>query len=329
MTSQSQANVRGYSRVGGWLVWMFAGAILIALVFVGLDLLALEYMYLAAYAVLQYVAIATAWNILGGYAGYINFGAAAFFALGTYTTVFIHQAFELDLLASIPASAVIAGLVGLGTGYLTLRLRGVFFSIATLALAVVLQALVVNWQYVGGSRGVYVLRPDSVPFFSSYAQFLFAVMLGIAIGSVLLARAIERSWLGQGFGAIREDETAAECCGVPTLRLKLIATMISGALMGVAGAPFPYFVTYVDPNSAFNLSISVNSVAMPLIGGTLSWIGPVIGAILLGSVQQIITVTVSSQLNLMIVGILLVVFVAVAPNGIIGVVSALKNRKST
>ncbi len=300
MTSQAQATagIRTNGRVSGSLAWMLGGAVLIALVFVGLDLLAIEYVYLAAYSVLQYVVIATAWNVLGGYAGYINFGAAAFFALGTYTTVFIHQAFELDLLASIPASAVIAGLVGLATGYLTLRLRGVFW-------------------------------PESVPFFSSYAQFLFAVMLALAIGSVLIARAIERSWLGQGFGAIREDETAAECCGVPTLRLKLIATMISGALMGVAGAPFPYFVTYVDPNSAFNLSISVNSVAMPLIGGTVSWVGPVIGAILLGSVQQIITVTISSQLNLMIVGVLLVVFVAAAPNGIIGVFSALKNRNST
>lgn len=304
------------------------GIVLVVLIFVGLDVLALEYVYLAAYAVLQYVAIATAWNILGGYAGYVNFGSAAFFAIGCYTTIFFYQMFELPLLAGIPIAALMAGLVGLGTGYLTLRLRGVFFSIATLALAVVLNTFVVNWEYVGGSRGVYILRPESVPLFSSYAQFLFAVMLGLAVGSVVLAYVIERSWLGQGLTAIREDETAAECCGVPTLRLKLIATVLSGAVMGMAGAPFPYFVTYVDPATAFNLSIGVNAVAMPLIGGTTTWIGPVVGAILLGSVQQIITVTVSSQLNLMIVGILLVVFVAVAPNGITGIFSDLRAKKS-
>jgi branched-chain amino acid transport system permease protein len=301
-----------------------AGLGLVVLLFVALDLLALEYAYLAAYAVLQYVAIATAWNILGGYAGYVNFGSAAFFAIGCYATIFTNQAFDFPLLASIPVAALAAGLVGLGTGYLTLRLRGVFFSIATLALAVVLQTFVVNWDYVGGSRGVYMLRPEAVPMFGTYVQFLFAVMLALAIGSVLVARAIERSWLGQGLAAIREDETAAECCGVATLRLKLIATVVSGALMGMAGAPFPYFVTYVDPATAFNLSIGVNAVAMPLVGGTTTWAGPVIGALLLGSVQQIITVTVSGQLNLMIVGVLLVVFIVLAPNGITGVLSSLR-----
>ena len=307
---------------------IFAGMLAIALMLLGLDFLAIEYAYLAAYAVLQYVVIATAWNILGGYGGYVNFGSAAFFAAGCYATIFTYQALDFSLLASIPVAALAAGLIGLGTGYLTLRLRGVFFSIATLALAVVLHTFVVNWEYVGGSRGVYVLRPEVVPFFGSYARFLFVVMLGLALASVFIAYRIERSWLGQGLAAIREDETAAECCGVATLRLKLTAAVLSGALMGVAGAPFPYFVTYVDPATAFNLSIGVNAVAMPLIGGTTTWIGPVIGAVLLGSAQQIITVTVSSQLNLMIVGILLVVFIVVAPNGIAGLLSSLRREKA-
>jgi branched-chain amino acid transport system permease protein len=304
-----------------------AGIIVFALILLGLDFVAVEYAYLAAYAVLQYVVIATAWNILGGYAGYVNFGSAAFFATGCYATIFTYQTFDFSLLASIPVAALAAGLIGLGTGYLTLRLRGVFFSIATLALAVVLHTFVVNWDYVGGSRGVYVLRPEEAPFFGSYARFLFLVMLGLALVSVIVAYRIEWSWLGQGLTAIREDETAAECCGVATLRLKLVATVLSGALMGMAGAPFPYFVTYVDPATAFNLSIGVNAVAMPLIGGTTTWIGPVIGAVLLGSVQQIVTVTVSSQLNLMIVGILLVIFIVVAPNGIAGLLSSSRKRK--
>ena len=107
---------------------------------------------------------------------------------------------------------------------------------------------------------------------------------------------------------------------MPTLRLKLIATTISGALMGCAGAPFPYYIGYLQPSSAFGLDYAVNSIAMPLIGGTTSWVGPLIGAILLGSLQQIATVTISSAVNLLIVGFLLVGFVIVAPNGIIGLV---------
>jgi branched-chain amino acid transport system permease protein len=293
-----------------------------------LEWIAIEYAYLAAYTVLQYVVLATAWNIFGGYAGYVNFGVAGFFALGVYASVVNYLTLQLPLLLIILISGVISGIVGLGMGYLTLRLRGVFFSIATLAFAVVLNTIFINWRFVGGSRGVSVLRPDPPAFFGSYTGYLFTVMLGLAVVAVLTARAVEYSWLGRGLAAIRDDELAAECSGVPALRLKLIATTISGALMGMAGAPFPYFITYVDPASAFNLTISVNTVAMPVIGGMTTWIGPVIGAVLLGSLQQIATVTISSVLSLMLVGVLLVVFVALAPRGIVGVVKDLRERRA-
>jgi branched-chain amino acid transport system permease protein len=115
---------------------------------------------------------------------------------------------------------------------------------------------------------------------------------------------------------------------VPTLRLKLIATTLSGALMGMAGAPLPYYVTYLDPASSFNLAYAVNSVAMPVIGGMTSWIGPIIGAILLGTIQQLATVTISSALNLLIVGLLLIGFVIIAPNGIVGLVQARRRRRA-
>ncbi len=145
----------------------------------------------------------------------------------------------------IVLGGVVAGLVGLGTGYLTLRLRGVFFAIATLALAVVLQTLIVNWDFVGGSRGAYVIRPATVAWLGiSYIEYLFLVMLVLVVISLTAARAIERSRLGYGFATIRDDELAAEASGVPTLRLKLIATTLSGAFMGMAGAPFPYYIGY-------------------------------------------------------------------------------------
>ncbi len=145
-------------------------------------------------------------------------------------------------------------------------------------------------------------------------------MLALAVGAISVARAIERSRLGYGFAAIRDDELAAEASGVPTLRLKLIATTLSGALMGMAGAPFPYYIGYLQPQSAFGLEYAVNSIAMPMIGGTMSWIGPLIGAILLGTLQQVANVTISSAVNLLIVGLLLIGFVIVAPNGIVGLV---------
>jgi branched-chain amino acid transport system permease protein len=281
------------------------------------------YVFFAGYIVLQYIALATAWNILGGYTGYVNFGTAAFFALGAYSTVVLHKLTNLPLPIMMPIGGIVSGIVGLGTGYLTLRLRGAFFSIATLALAVVVQTLITNWDFVGGSRGAYIVRPMKVPVLGiDYIQYLFLVMLGLVVIVLATARAIERSRLGYGFATIRDDEIAAEASGVPTLRLKLLATTLSGAFMGMAGAPLPYYVTYLDPASGFSLSYAVNGVAMPLVGGTSSWLGPVIGAILLGTLQQVATVTISSALNLLIVGLMLVGFVIVAPKGILGLFGA-------
>jgi len=283
------------------------------------------YVYFAGYVILQYVVIATAWNILGGYAGYVNFGTPAFFALGAYTAVFLIRSLRAPLPVLIVAGGLVAALLGLGIGYLTLRLRGTFFSIATLALAVVLQTMIINWEYVGGSRGISVLRPSGPPF-GSYVTFLFTVMVGLAVVAVTVARFIERSWIGRGLAALRDNEEAAECMGVPTLRLKLFATTVSGFLLGVAGAPFPYYVTFVEPNSAFAIDYAVNALAMPMIGGTTSWIGPVIGAVLLGTAQQLATVTISSELNLFIVGVVLVAFVVLAPEGILGLVRRWRGR---
>jgi branched-chain amino acid transport system permease protein len=291
-----------------------------AVVFYGARWVSNDYVFFAGYTVLQFVVLATAWNILGGYTGYVNFGSAAFFALGAYATVFMHKLYPLPLPLLIAIGGIVSGIVGLGTGYLTLRLRGAFFAIATLALAVVLQTLVVNWDYVGGSRGAYIIRPNEIALIGPYIQYLFLLMLALSVIALTIARGIERSRLGYGFATIRDDELAAEACGVPTLRLKLIATTISGALMGMAGAPFPYYIGYLQPSSAFGLEYAVNSIAMPMIGGTTSWVGPLIGAILLGSLQQIATVTISSAVNLLIVGLLLVAFVIIAPNGIVGLV---------
>jgi branched-chain amino acid transport system permease protein len=322
------------------LFWIAATLVGIALVVLTRLYFTNEYFFFAAYVVLQYVVLATAWNILGGYTGYINFGTGAFFAIGAYSAVVLHKlpalvqsTFDIaipgiPLPVMILVGGIVSGAVGLGTGYLSLRLRGVFFAIATLALAVVVQTLIVNWDFVGGSRGIYVIRPADAPLGGGYIQYLYTLMIALSVISVGIARSIERSRLGLGFAAIRDDELAAEAGGVPTLRLKLIATTLSGGLMGMAGAPLPYYVTYLDPTSSFNLAYAVNSVAMPVIGGMTSWIGPIIGAVLLGTIQQVATVTISSALNLLIVGLLLIGFVIVAPNGIMGLISARQRRRA-
>ncbi|MDP6086179.1 MAG: branched-chain amino acid ABC transporter permease [Nitrospinota bacterium] len=320
----------------GKLLLLTAVAI-IAAGFILTGLMENRYYYFATYVVLQYIVLATAWNILGGYTGYVNFGTAGFFAMGAYTAVILIKAFEAHFFLLLLCGGVVSGLLGLGIGYLTLRLRGVFFAIATLALAIVLKTVVDNsfglprdlgLKLVGGARGIYILRPRDVPFFSNYVEFLFAIMVILAVLAVAVAWFIENSWIGRGLAAIRDDEEAAECMGVPVLKLKLFATTVSGFLMGVVGAPFPYYITYLEPSSAFSLDYAVNSLAMPLIGGTTTWLGPVIGAVLLGTAQQVLTVTISSEWALFFVGVVLVGFVILAPEGIVGLFRKVIGKKT-
>ncbi len=300
---------------------MLTGALVVALWLTGRPI-SNEYVFFLGYAVAQYVLLAAAWNLLGGYAGYINFGTAAFLALGAYLSVALNKLADLPIPVLIVAAGLAAGAMGLAMGYLTMKLRGVFFSIATLALAIVFQAVITNWQFVGGASGAYILRPAKGPLGGSYVEYLFYLMLAMAAAAVALSRIIERSAVGYGLASIRDDEQAAEASGVPTLRLKLLATTLSGALMGMAGAPLPFYVAYLDPPSAFNLAYAVNTIAMPLVGGIGTWIGPVIGAVLLTAVQQAAMVTISSASNLLLVGLLMVGFIAVAPNGIVGLITS-------
>ena len=318
-------------KSGGF--WLFIIAALLAgIVFVAVG--KNEYYYFAAYVIMQSLIMAVAWNILGGFTGYVNFGSAGFFAVAAYTTIALSkylQSLGLNppIVVYIAAGAVVCGLIGLGTGYLTLRFRGVYFAIATLATAVVFQTLANNWDYVGGAKGTYILTPTPPPFFSSYVKFLFFVMLLLALFAIIVSRYIAHSKFGRGLAAVRDDELAAECMGVPTLRLKLISTTIMGVLMGMAGAPYPFYVTYVDPQSAFSLGIAVNAIAMPMIGGTGYWYGPVIGAILLGTAQEVISVTISSELNVFLVGVVLVSFVILAPSGLVGLYASLRTRATS
>jgi branched-chain amino acid transport system permease protein len=308
--------------------WIVAAALVAAAVGVALSGAINEYFFFAAFVVLQFVVLATAWNILGGYAGYVNFGTAAFFAIGAYTAVVFFMWLGAPLAVQIAAAAVVSGLLGFGVGLLTLRLRGIFFAIATVAVIFIMETLMVNWRYVGGATGLQLLRPDVIAPFDTYTRMLFAVMALLAVAAVSVARYVQTSWIGRGLRAIRDSEEAAECSGVPTLKLKLFACTISGALMGAAGAPMPMYLSFIEPASSFSLNYSVSALAMPMIGGTAHWIGPVIGALLLASIQQIVTVTISNEINVLVVGVLLVLFVVLAPDGVVGLFRKLWPRRS-
>jgi branched-chain amino acid transport system permease protein len=286
-----------------------------------------EYPFFAGYVILQFIVLAVAWSILGGYAGYVNFGTNAFFGVGVYTAVLLLKAFEAPLVVQIAVAAVVGSLLGLGVGVLTLRMRGIFFSIATIALAIIIETSVMNWRYVGGAAGIQLQRPPVMPLFDSYVKMLFFVQAVLVVIAVATTRTIQNSRIGRGLQALRDDELAAECTGVPTLRLKLLACVTSGALISAGGAPAALYLQYANPETAFNLNYSVSVLAMSLIGGTAHWIGPVLGAILLGVTQQLLAVTISSEVNVLVLGCMLVLFVVGAPKGILGLLQRLPLRR--
>jgi branched-chain amino acid transport system permease protein len=286
-----------------------------------------EYPFFAAYVILQFIVLSVAWSILGGYAGYVNFGTSAFFGVGVYTAVFLFKATGAPLAVQIAAAAAVGALLGFAVGLLTLRMQGIFFSIATIALTIVIETSVTNWRFVGGAAGIQMQRPAVMAPFDSYVQMLVFVQALLVVLAIAIARYMQSSWIGRGLQALKDDELAAECTGVPTLRLKVLACVISGALMCAAGAPAAMYLQYADPSSAFNLNYSVSVLAMSLIGGTAHWAGPVIGAILLGTTQQLLTVTISSEVNLLVLGIMLVVFVVAAPEGLIGLIRKASRKR--
>ncbi|HVI68668.1 MAG TPA: branched-chain amino acid ABC transporter permease, partial [Bradyrhizobium sp.] len=159
-----------------------------------------------------------------------------------------------------------------------------------------------------------------------YVKMLFFVQALLVVVAVATTRTIQNSRIGRGLQALRDDELAAECTGVPTLRLKLLACVISGALISAGGAPAAMYLQFANPESAFNLNYSVSVLAMSLIGGTAHWIGPVLGAVLLGATQQLLAVTISSEVNVLVLGIMLVVFVVGAPKGLIGLLRRAPSR---
>jgi branched-chain amino acid transport system permease protein len=283
-----------------------------------------NYLFFAGFVILQAVVLASAWNILGGYAGYVNFGVPAFVGAGAYTALALHLAFDAPLVVQILCGAIFAGVVGFLTGLLTVRLRGIFFSIATVSLVFIFETLVMNSSFLGGATGHQLARPTDIPVFETYTRYLVVVMVILAILSVAAARFIQESYIGRGLRAVRDSEEAAECSGVPTLKLKLLACSVSGAFLGAAGAPMPMYLSYIEPASTFNLLYAVSALAMPIIGGMSHWIGPVIGALILATLQQIVTVTISSEMNVLVVGVLLVFFVVAAPDGILGLVKRWK-----
>ncbi len=254
-------------------------------------------------------ALAQAWNILGGYAGYVSFGNSAFYGLGTYGTAIamtrFHQPFVVGLAWGAVAGLIAAVLLGIPI----LRLRGPYFAIVTLGLSAVMQAIVQNVAITGKNIGLILsLYRNDVLFFE--------LALALVIAATATTAWIARSRFGMGLVAIRESEDAANAMGVETTRFKVVALALSAVFTAVAGGIHAYWITFVDPASAFDPTLNVRTIIMAVFGGPGTVAGPLLGAIVLSGISEILSTTVSTAASIFY-GLVIVAAVLFMPRGLI------------
>lgn len=268
------------------------------------------------------VAIASSWNIIGGYAGYISLGHNVFFAIGGYAAAILFAYHGISPFIAAPLCGLIAMAFGLAIGTITLRASGPTFIISTIALVLLVKILFDNWTYVGGTNGISLPLLD-LPVELVKLPFYYGMLL-LAVGAVYLAFRIRRSKFGLGLRAISQDETKAEVAGVPTRFYKILAFGLSGFFIGMAGALWGYYLTYLSPAIFLSILVGAKIVLMTILGGRGTVSGPVIGAVIFIVANEFfVSQFGASALNIAATGLLLVVVLLFFPEGIIG---SLKKR---
>jgi branched-chain amino acid transport system permease protein len=267
------------------------------------------------------VALGLAWNIIGGYGGQLSFGHAAFYGIGAYTSALLFVHFGVTPWAGMVVGGILAVVVSLILGIPCFRLRGTYFTLATIAFAEVLRILTVYFrEFTGGSIGI-VLQ-----FQGGFWNFMFKnrepfafIALGFMALAYYLSVWIENSRLGYYLTALKENEDGARALGINTYRCKLIALMISAFLTALIGSFFAQYLTFIEPESEFSLGLSIALTLPVMIGGIGTAIGPVIGAFLITPLQELLRVYISGEhqgLQHIIYGVVLVVVVIFIPQGI-------------
>ncbi|MEV6842486.1 branched-chain amino acid ABC transporter ATP-binding protein/permease [Actinoplanes sp. NPDC051411] len=265
--------------------------------------------------VLFWIVQTTSWNLLSGYAGYFSFGQAAYVGVGAYSTAVLAGRHGVSFFWTIPVAAVLCGLLALGIGAVAFRLgslRGEIFALLTLAVPFILSAFARINHSVDGGQGTTV-PPPSFADFQELQYLLALVVAGIAVAVAYLVR---HGRAGSALIAIRDDEDVAEVLGVPTFRYKMVAIAAGGVLGGIGGSVYALQIGFVTVESVFGLTIPLFVIVMGVLGGRSHWLGPVIGATLIVSLQDRLSAHGLDSWNAVILGGILALLVVAAPAGL-------------
>jgi branched-chain amino acid transport system permease protein len=277
------------------------------------------------------VALATSWALLSGFSGYFSFGHGAFFGVGVYTTATLATAFDVPFLLTLPAAALVSGLLGVAIGAVVFRvrsLRGELFALLTLAVTFVLATIALNTPIDGGP-GVFLSGVTVPSPYASSASTLYLLALLLAALALWTAWALQRSRIGRALFAIADDEDVAEVMGIPTYDYKLRAIGLSAALAGVAGGVHAVFVTYVTVSETFSITVPLYVVLMSVMGGMRRWYGPAIGAVVVTVLTYAFIGGEWALAGRALIGLALILVILFMPQGIAGAIGRRLGRKAS
>ncbi|HKT19185.1 MAG TPA: branched-chain amino acid ABC transporter ATP-binding protein/permease [Stellaceae bacterium] len=266
------------ARLPSWLGLGLLAAALIAVPATGIPAFYIAFLYLVFF----WIAMATSWNILSGFAGYWSFGHAAFFGTGVYTSATLATQFGVPFLLTLPVAAAIAAALGTAVGFVVFRiqrLRGELFALMTISVTFVVATVISNTPIDGGS-GVYLISVALPEVFGSQNATIYLLGLLMAAAALALAYWVFHSKMGHGLFAIHDDEDVAEVKGVPTFRYKLAAFALSSGIAGAVGGVYSIYVSYVTVGETFEITVIMYPVVMSIFGGSRHWLGPALGAVI-------------------------------------------------
>lgn len=262
--------------------------------------------------------LAQSWNIIGGYTGYPSFGNSVFYGLGGYGVAIAMVQFQLPFAVGLMLGIFLAVLFAFLLGLPVLRLRGHYFAIATLGLAEVMTAIVSNLEIAGRNVGLILplLKGDTV---------FFELSLALLVVTTATVAWISRSRFGFGLIAIRENEEAAAVMGVNTTLYKILAFALCSIFAAIAGGIHAYWITYLDPSSAFDITLNVKMIIMAVFGGAGTIFGPVLGAFVLSAISEILASKVTSLASIFF-GLVIVAAIVFMPRGFADLVQRFRQQ---
>lgn len=243
--------------------------------------------------VLMWTLLGASWNLLGGFAGQVSFGHAAFFGVGAYATMILYLKLGVAPWYGMALGGIAGALVSLPIGLICFRLRGPYFSLSTLAVAEIVRLVALNWeQLTNGPVGLLITALPRVSLgarpvdWESKSPF-FYIVAALVVAAMLATHRLSRSRLGAYLLAIREDEDAAEAVGIDTTRTKVVTLALSAFFTGMGGGFYGLYFRYVDPDAVFPIALSIEMVFIAVVGGLATVVGPVIGAIFLVTIGEL------------------------------------------